>query len=50
MKQLRQLTPLETFFIGGETSRVYQHTGGLILLDATSRLAGGALSRSGKRA
>lgn len=33
-KKLRQLTPRETFFIGGETSSVYQHTGGLILLDA----------------
>lgn len=37
MKRLRQLTPQETFFIGGETSRVYQHTGGLILLDASDR-------------
>lgn len=36
-KKLRQLTPRETFFIGGETSRVYQHTGGLILLDAGDR-------------
>jgi WS/DGAT/MGAT family acyltransferase len=34
MKQLRQLTSRETFFIGGETACVYQHTGGLILLDA----------------
>ncbi len=37
MKRLRQLTPRETFFIGGETSRVYQHTGGLVLLDASGR-------------
>lgn len=37
MKRLRQLTPQETFFIGGETSRIYQHTGGLILLDASDR-------------
>jgi diacylglycerol O-acyltransferase len=33
MTDLRQLTPQETFFVGGETSRVYQHTGGLQLLD-----------------
>ena len=37
MKQLRQLSPQETLFIGGETHRVYQHTGGLILLDASDR-------------
>ncbi len=37
MKALRQLTSRETFFIGGETARVYQHTGGLILLDASDR-------------
>jgi len=37
MNQPRQLTPQETFFIGGETDTVYQHTGGLVLLDARDR-------------
>lgn len=37
MQQLRQLSPQETLFIGGETHCVYQHTGGLILLDASGR-------------
>jgi len=37
MTKLRQLTPNETLFIGGETSNVYQHTGGLVLLDARDR-------------
>lgn len=37
MTKLRQLTPNETLFIGGEKPNVYQHTGGLILLDASDR-------------
>ncbi len=37
MNQPRQLTSQETFFIGGETANVYQHTGGLVLLDASER-------------
>ena len=37
MHQPRQLTPQETFFVGGETDSVYQHTGGLVLLDARGR-------------
>jgi len=37
MKHLRQLSPQETLFIGGETSSVYQHTGGLVLLDGSDR-------------
>lgn len=51
-KQLRQLTPRETFLIGGETARVYQHTGGLILLDASDRPDFGfqAFRRSGVQA
>ena len=35
MAQLRQLTPREVLFVGGENSRVYQHTAGLTLLDAS---------------
>ena len=35
MKDLRQLKPQDVIFIGGELSNVYQHTGGLILLDAS---------------
>jgi diacylglycerol O-acyltransferase len=37
MTKLRQLTPQEVMFVGGETSRIYQHTGGLTLLDASDR-------------
>jgi diacylglycerol O-acyltransferase len=33
----RQLTPQDVMFVGGETSRIYQHTGGLLLLDASER-------------
>jgi diacylglycerol O-acyltransferase len=35
MTGLRQLTPRDVMFVGGETSNIYQHTGGLILLDAS---------------
>ncbi len=35
MKNLRQLTSKEVIFVGGETSNIYQHTGGLLLLDAS---------------
>ena len=35
MAQLRQLTPREVLLVGGENSRVYQHTAGLTLLDAS---------------
>jgi WS/DGAT/MGAT family acyltransferase len=35
MKNLRQLTSKEVIFVGGETSNMYQHTGGLLLLDAS---------------
>lgn len=37
MRKLRQLTPQEVLFVGGETSTVYQHTSGLTLLDASER-------------
>ena len=37
MKKLRQLTPADVMFIGGETSNVYQHTAGLVLLDSSHR-------------
>lgn len=37
MKHLRQLKPQDVMFIGGEMSNVYQHTGGLLLLDASDR-------------
>ncbi len=37
MQILRQLTPEEVLFIGGETSTMYQHTAGLVLLDAADR-------------
>lgn len=33
-KNLKQLTPQDVFFVGGETKSVYQHTGGLILLQS----------------
>lgn len=33
MRKLRQLTPKEVFFVGGETHNMYQHTSGLVLLD-----------------
>jgi diacylglycerol O-acyltransferase len=35
MKRLKQLTPGEVLFIGGETPNVYQHTAGLIILDCS---------------
>lgn len=35
MKYLRQLKPQDVMFIGGEMSNVYQHTGGLLLLDTS---------------
>lgn len=37
MSKLRQLTPQEVMFIGGETPAVYQHTAGLVLLDSSDR-------------
>jgi diacylglycerol O-acyltransferase / wax synthase len=37
MTQYRQLTPQDVMFVGGETPNVYQHTLGLILLDASGR-------------
>ena len=33
MQTLRQLTPQDVLFVGGETSRIYQHTVGLMLID-----------------
>lgn len=36
MSELKQLTPQDALFIGGETANVYQHTGGLLLLDGSS--------------
>jgi len=33
MKNIRQLTSKEVIFVGGETPNIYQHTGGLIILD-----------------
>ncbi len=35
MSKLRQLTPQDVMFVGGENSKVYQHTAGLIMLDAS---------------
>jgi WS/DGAT/MGAT family acyltransferase len=35
MRKLRQLTPNEVLFIGGETDRVYQHTAGLVIVDGS---------------
>ena len=37
MAVIKQLTPDTTFFIGGETSCVYQHNGGLVLIDGKGR-------------
>ena len=37
MKKLRQLTPQDVLFVGGETAKMYQHTGGLVLLDSRGR-------------
>lgn len=37
MPNLRQLTPQDVLFVGGETSNIYQHTVGLILLDSSDR-------------
>jgi len=34
MKRLKQLTPQEVFFVGGETNCIYQHTGGLVILQS----------------
>ena len=34
MRKLKQLKPQDVLFIGGETSHVYQHTAGLILMDS----------------
>ena len=33
MKKFKQLQPQDTFFIAGETDVVYQHTGGLVILE-----------------
>ena len=37
MPNLRQLTPQDVLFVGGETSTIYQHTAGLILIDSSDR-------------
>ena len=37
MKKLRQLTPQDVLFVGGETAKMYQHTAGLVLLDSSGR-------------
>jgi len=37
MKKLRQLTPQDVMFVGAESSNVYQHTAGLVLLDGSKR-------------
>jgi len=37
MQTLRQLTPQDVLFVGGETSTIYQHTVGLMLIDASDR-------------
>ncbi|MBK8991404.1 MAG: hypothetical protein IPM40_06755 [Gammaproteobacteria bacterium] len=37
MQTLRQLTPQDVLFVGGETSRIYQHTVGLMLIDGRDR-------------
>ena len=60
MTELRQLTPQEVIFVGGETPKIYQHTGGLIMLDGRGRPGFGfglavvhrhipAISREGER-
>jgi hypothetical protein len=36
MKNVRQLTSKEVIFVGGETPSIYQHTGGLLILDASN--------------
>ncbi len=36
MNTLRQLTPREVMFVGGETPNVYQHTAGLIMMDTSA--------------
>ncbi len=35
MKNVRQLTSKEVIFVGVETPNIYQHTGGLLILDAS---------------
>jgi diacylglycerol O-acyltransferase / wax synthase len=37
MRQLKQLTPREVLFVGGETRKIHQHTSGLTILDAGGR-------------
>jgi diacylglycerol O-acyltransferase / wax synthase len=37
MRKVRQLTPQEVLFVGGETPTVYQHTSGLNLLNASEK-------------
>ena len=37
MPNVRQLTPQDVLFVGGETSKIYQHAVGLILLDGSDR-------------
>lgn len=37
MTELRQLTPREVLFVGGEMRNVYHHTAGLVLLDSSDR-------------
>jgi len=41
MASTKQLQPETVYFIGGETAQVYQHNGGLILLDASERPGAG---------
>ena len=36
MNTLKQLTPREVMFVGGETPNVYQHTAGLIMMDTSA--------------
>ena len=37
MRPVRQLTPQEVLFVGGETRTIHQHTAGLTILDAGDR-------------
>lgn len=37
MADLRQLTKQDVLFVAGETAKTYQHTAGLVLLDASGR-------------
>ena len=37
MSHFKQLAPETVFYVGGETTEVYQHTGGLLLLDGSDQ-------------